>query len=218
MHDDVGQLLKRIWSKEYKFREKDLDYLRGIFLIKNLIDTNDHYTYTHSIQVSRYAYLIGRAMNMGKTQLEELLLTALLHDIGKSRLSVGIILKKEPLTPEEYEEIKKHVYCGAEIVRNYKFSEGLYRNILYHHERWDGKGYPLGLKGKKIPLISRIVTVADSFDAMTTNRPYKAGMSLDVALEELRKHSNKQFDGEIVQVFINMIQRERDWRKSLLYG
>lgn len=222
MHDDVWLLSKKIWTREYKVFEKDLDYLRGIFLIKNLIDVNDHYTYTHSVQVSRYAYLIGREMNMNKNQLGELFLTALMHDIGKSKLSMDIILKKDSLTLQEYEEIKKHVFYGAEIVRNYKFSRDLYRNILFHHERWDGKGYPLGLKGKEIPLISRIVTVADSFDAMTTNRSYKAGMSLEAALQELRKHAYRQFDGEIVQAFIGIVHREGDWRntngKVLRYG
>jgi putative nucleotidyltransferase with HDIG domain len=214
MHDDVRLLLKKIGSKGFNGYDKDLDYLRGIFLIKKLIDANDHYTYIHSVQVSRYAYLIGLELNMNENELRDLFLTALLHDVGKSKIPIETIFKKGPLTLQEKEEIKKHVFYGAEIVRNYTICKDLYRNILFHHERWDGGGYPLGLKGDEIPLISRIITLADAFDAMTNDRPYNAGMSLEVALQELRNQAGKQFDGEIVQAFINLILRERNWRNS----
>ncbi|MGI6227538.1 MAG: HD-GYP domain-containing protein, partial [Peptococcales bacterium] len=174
MHYDVKNLTHQIWSNGIKNYKENLDYLRGLFIIKNLLDTKDHYTYIHSVHVSRYAYLIGRELKLSEKELQELYLTALLHDIGKSEIPTDILLKNDHLTQQEYIEVKKHVFFGAEIVKDYKIYENLSQNILYHHERWDGEGYPLGLKGKEIPLISRIVNLADSFDAMTTVRPYKA--------------------------------------------
>lgn len=205
-------LQKFLWSDNvikifFKKNSENRDYLRGIFLIKKFLDIRDHYTYHHSINVSRYAYLLGREVGMDQEGLKELVISGLLHDIGKAKVPLNILLKPGRLDNHEYELIKKHVQFGADIVSSYSQFRHLRENILYHHERYDGLGYPSGLHGDNIPLASRIIGLADSFDAMTTDRPYKGGVSLEHALRELVDNANSQYDASLVKRFINLVLR-----------
>lgn len=208
MHYDVRDLYKETWA--HRDSGDNLDYLRGIFAIKSLLNSKEHhYTFIHSVHVSTYAYLIGCELKLDKKKLKDLILTALLHDIGKAKIPKDILLKKGPLTLQEFEKVKKHAFYGAEIIKKIKPFEYLDHNILCHHERWDGKGYPFGLKNEEIPLFSRIVAIADSFDAMTTDRPYQNRISPGEALKKLQENANKQFDGELVKIFNDLMLKRR---------
>ncbi|NMA01190.1 MAG: HD-GYP domain-containing protein [Clostridia bacterium] len=211
MHTSITRLNQEIWEQEFKDLWDNLDYLRGIFLIKNILGGKEHfYTYTHSIHVSLYAYLIGQELMLDAPELNELVLTALLHDIGKAKVSKTILLKKGPLTTEEFGRVKSHVFFGADIIKRIKKFKHLDYNILCHHERWDGQGYPFGLKQEEIPLFSRIVAIADSYDAMTTERVYQKRVSQEEALKELTENANKQFSGELVKIFKDLILAKKD--------
>jgi HD-GYP domain-containing protein (c-di-GMP phosphodiesterase class II) len=137
-----------------------------------------------------------------------------LHDIGKFALPDEILKKPGPLTQQEWNIVKKHPVIGADYLKDIRIFQGkggVIEMVLYHHERWDGKGYPAGLKKREIPLGARIIAVADAFSAMTDNRPYREPLSFEEALEELKKGSGSQFDPEIVDIFLSMEERIRGW-------
>jgi HD-GYP domain-containing protein (c-di-GMP phosphodiesterase class II) len=137
--------------------------------------------------------------------IESLKIAAILHDVGKIAIPDHILLKPGRLTAEEFAVIRTHSEAGEKILRPILLFDQERRIILHHHERWDGKGYPAGLKGEEIPFLSRILMVADSFDAMTNARPYRPAMNLDYASEELRKNRDLQFDGRVVDAFLKQI-------------
>ncbi|MBE3579002.1 MAG: HD-GYP domain-containing protein [Caldanaerobacter subterraneus] len=155
----------------------------------------------HPMRVSKICEKIARALNMSYSETIELLLAAQLHDIGKLWIPKHILNKPENLNNEEWNIVKKHIFYGYEYVRGRKMSKSIAEAVLYHHERFDGQGY-IGLKGKEIPLFSRIISVADTFDVMINDRPYKKAVSIEEALEEIKRNSGTQFDPEIVDVFI----------------
>jgi HD-GYP domain-containing protein (c-di-GMP phosphodiesterase class II) len=133
---------------------------------------------------------------------------ALLHDIGKVGVDLSILNKPGRLTDEEYEIIKTHPMQGYEIIKPIKFLQDKFAAIKYHHERWDGTGYPEGLKGEEIPLEARIVSVADTFDAMTSTRSYRKALDKEIAIEEIKKNAGKQFDPRVVAAFLKIINKE----------
>ena len=127
---------------------------------------------------------------------------AVLHDIGKVGIKESVLQKAGPLTPEDWEEIKKHPEIGYRIAQNIPELSKIAEYILYHHERWDGTGYPRKLKAEEIPLLCRILAVGDAFDAMTSDRTYRKAMSKEMALEEIKRNAGKQFDPEVVRNFL----------------
>lgn len=149
-------------------------------------------------------------MNLDTETVKEIEFAGLMHDIGKIIISEDILNKPGKLTDVEYQEIKRHVECGYQILRSVDTYTSLAEYVLSHHERWDGCGYPRGLKGEEIPLIARIITVADSYEAMTAKRPYKEALSVDDTVDELIKHSGTQFDPDIVKVFIEKVLKRSD--------
>jgi putative nucleotidyltransferase with HDIG domain len=157
----------------------------------------------HQMRVSKICEEIARSLNMPYSSLLELLLAAQLHDIGKLWIPQQILDKPEKLNEEERKIIKKHVFYGYEYIKSKKMSNNIAEAVLYHHERFDGQGY-IGLNDKEIPLFSRIITVADAFDAMTNDRPYRKALSFEEALEEIKKNSGTQFDPEITDIFIKL--------------
>ena len=173
------------------------------------IDLKDAYTSGHSDRVARYAEAIAREMGLTGLDLEHVGVAGYLHDIGKITVDRAIINNPRPLTDKEFGELNKHVTTGFEILSNIRrpWDEIAYMTKC-HHEKVDGTGYPQGLRGDEIPLGSKIVTVADSFDAMMTDRPYRSRLSLDQALADLRKHTNKQFDGTVVAAFCRLLLKE----------
>ena len=165
------------------------------------------YTYGHVEKVVIYCRAIAEELNLSKSDKDTLIYGAYMHDIGKINIDEDILNKKMKLSDDEWMQLKKHPENGVEIIKSVKALKNVIPLILYHHERYDGKGYPNNLKGEEIPYLARILTIADSFDAMTTNRPYNVRKSFKEAVEELRKCSGTQFDKEIVEVFIKALSK-----------
>jgi putative nucleotidyltransferase with HDIG domain len=173
------------------------------------IDLKDTYTSGHSDRVARYAEAIAREMGVTGQDLEHIGVAGYLHDIGKITVDRAIINNPRPLTEKEFGELNKHVTTGFEILSNIRHP---WDEIAYmtkcHHEKVDGTGYPTGLRGDEIPLGAKIVTLADSFDAMMTDRPYRSRLSLDETLSDFRRQTGKQFDGEVVGAFCRLLLKE----------
>ncbi len=178
--------------------DKIKDYEQHIFSLVNIIEKRDSYTAGHTQRVAKYSLLIAKQMGFNDEKLDDLYRACMLHDIGKISTPDSILLKPGKLTPLEYEIIKEHVVVSYELLNEVDIYKNIAEIVRHHHEHYDGSGYPQGLKGDEIPILSQIMTVADAFDAMTTNRIYKTRKSVDVALKELQKLSGKQFHSEIV--------------------
>ncbi|WP_038001812.1 HD-GYP domain-containing protein [Thermoanaerobacter thermocopriae] len=157
----------------------------------------------HQMRVSKICEKIARALNIPYSETIELLLAAQLHDIGKLWIPKSVLNKPDKLTKEEKEIMKKHVGYGYNYIKSRKMGETVEEAVLYHHECFDGQGY-IGLKGEKIPLYSRIIAVADAFDVIINERPYKKVMSIEEAVKEIERNSGTQFDPEIVNIFIKL--------------
>jgi HD-GYP domain-containing protein (c-di-GMP phosphodiesterase class II) len=163
------------------------------------LDAKDSYTYGHSERVARIAVELGRELDLEEDEVGDIYLAGLLHDIGKIGVSDSILAKREPLTPEEFEHIKQHVTLGYSILVDLRQIRNLLPGVLYHHEHYDGSGYPDGLVGDKIPLLARILAVADAYDAMSTTRPYRQAMPYERVEEILAQGAGTQWDKRIVE-------------------
>lgn len=172
-----------------------------VYTLAETIEKRDPYTGNHTKRVMEYSLAIGKNLGLPEQDMARLQLGAVLHDIGKIGVRDSVLLKESSLTDEEFEQIKKHAVYGEEIISRIASLQSAIPGVKHHHEKFNGRGYPDGLKGEEIDLTARIIAVADSFDAMTTNRPYRQGLSLDEAFEELRKYSGSQFDPAIVDAF-----------------
>ncbi len=177
-----------------------------IYALAATVDAKDSYTYGHSRKVSEYAVALAEKLSLDSEKLSTVRAASLLHDIGKVGVPDSILNKKEPLTEEEWKPIKSHPKLGVEILRHVIDLANCLPAIMHHHERYDGSGYPAGLKGEKIPLEARILSVADSYDAMTSPRPYREQLKMEDAIDELRRCAGTQFDPEIVELFCNIIK------------
>ena len=166
-------------------------------------------TEEHAKRMEAHCHSIGRKLQLSAKEMDELSLLALLHDIGKVGINLGILQKPAPLTPAEWEEMKRHPEIGCRIAKATPGLASVADFILSHHERWDGKGYPQGLKEEEIPLVCRILAVADAFDAMTNDRVYRSAMNKEEAIAELEKYAGTQFDPAIVSLFIQTIKAEK---------
>jgi diguanylate cyclase (GGDEF)-like protein/putative nucleotidyltransferase with HDIG domain len=187
-------------AMQFKEELDAIEQLLKIFLSK------DVYTYRHSKRVFKYAVEFSKKLQLSEHEKQTLILGALIHDIGKLEVPRDIINKEGKLEPHEWEIMKKHVTWGKEILAADKRFEELIPLVELHHERYDGKGYPYGLKGEEIPKLARILCIIDSFDAMTTERPYQRTKTFEEAIEELRRCAGKQFDPTFVEPFIGMIK------------
>jgi len=189
--------------------EKDITLLTSIKTLISVINVKDRYTYGHTERVVMYAQLIGEKLRLSEDDMKTLKYGAYLHDIGKINIPEQILNKKMPLTSYEWEVLKQHPVSGVEIISPVEGLAKVKPVILYHHEHYDGNGYPSGLKGEEIPYLARIMTVVDSFDAMTSNRVYKPKKSFEESIEELRRCKGTQFDPEITEVFIEVLKENR---------
>ena len=183
-------------------------YLESIQTLRYTVEAKDTYTRGHSDRVSEYSILIGEKMGLSENDIQTLMVGGIFHDIGKIGISDSILLKETKLTDSEYNEIKKHPSIGKNILSNTKIFQNLIPIVYYHHERFDGTGYPEGLSGNEIPLLARIVSVADAFDAMTSKRSYRNDLSIPEAIEELKRCSGSQFDPNITKVFLDILNYE----------
>jgi len=202
--DAFNKLVRGLTAAEAETRSA---YVGAIRALAAALDARDAYTAGHSDRVSAISVLIGRRMGLPETELEVLRLGALLHDIGKIGVSDEILRKPGPLTPEEFEQLKRHPVLGARILRQVPFLEPHLPIVELHHESPDGRGYPFGLRGNDIPLAARIVHVADAYDAMTSARAYRPARGEAEAFIELQRYTGTQFDPACVEALLATIPR-----------
>jgi len=181
----------------------DTSHRETLEALVNALDAREHETQAHSKRVRDYTLYLAKKAGIDSQQLQVIGQGALLHDIGKIGVSDSILLKPGQLTPEEWLEMKKHPQIGYALLKDIPFLRGGSDIVLSHQERFDGTGYPRGLKKEEIPLGARIFAICDTFDCITSNRPYRSAKSMERAVEEIKKYSEIQFDPEIVSVFLN---------------
>lgn len=208
--DSIDSVLAEAEDKVYRQKMLSNSEVRKSMLenLKNNLEIKNVETERHTERVSKYCEKIAKALNLSDEMIEKSILIGKLHDIGKIGIPEHILLKPEKLNDEEYEIMKTHSEKGYRVANLIPEINHMAREILTHHERWDGNGYPLGLKGYEIPILSRIVAVADSFDAMTNDRPYSKGIDKNKAIKEIEINSGKQFDPEVVKAFLNIMKNE----------
>ena len=175
--------------------------------LTSVIDAKDSYTFGHSERVARIGLELGRHMGLPEEELSDIYLAGLLHDIGKIGIRDTVLLKTSQLTPEEFEHIKEHPVIGYNILAGLRPLRNLLPGVRSHHERYDGKGYPDGLAGERIPLLARILAVADSYDAMSTKRPYRDGLTRASVEEQFRKGAGTQWDGRVVEALMDCCEQ-----------
>ncbi|MEA2087837.1 MAG: HD-GYP domain-containing protein, partial [Candidatus Caldatribacteriota bacterium] len=200
-------LARRSFELYTKMRKVYLDTIRALAAA---IDAKDPYTKGHSERVAEMSVALAQELNLSGRDIENIEYTALLHDIGKIGIADNILGKNSSLTDKEFDKIKEHTIMGAKIIEPVDFLKNSYKAIYHHHEKYNGKGYPDGLKSEDIPLSARIIAVADTYDAMGSDRPYRKKLHKDKILKELKDQSGKQFDPEVVKAFISVLKRKRE--------
>lgn len=180
-------------------------FVDALLSLANAIEARDGYTGGHVERVTRYAVSTAAELGLGGEALRQLWVGALLHDVGKIGVPDQILKKSAALTDDEYREMKRHPEIGAAIMERSAFLRPAIDGVLHHQERWDGRGYPFGLKGEEISLAGRILSVADTFDAIVTTRPYRSRQSVEAAVAELRRCAGTQFDPIVVEAFVRAL-------------
>ncbi|AET68366.1 PAS domain S-box/diguanylate cyclase (GGDEF) domain-containing protein [Desulfosporosinus orientis DSM 765] len=214
--EKVQEILKKAEDHMYKRKLYESPSMRGktVTAIIDALYKKNSREERHSYKVSLLCKSMGQALGMMEGEIEELRTAGLLHDIGKIAIEDRILNKKEILTNSEWKEIKRHSEIGYRILSTVNDLSEIAEYVLYHHEKWDGSGYPKALKGYEIPIQSRIIAIADSYDAMTGERSYQRPLSEEKAIKELKKNAGSQFDPELVEVFINIIWESHDSDKD----
>jgi putative two-component system response regulator len=207
---EPGDLVRSLHGKLLRAAELEVAhigqaYLETVTVMANAVEGRDFYTRGHVDRVTTYALNLAKELHWPPDHIRILELGARLHDIGKVRVPDHILNKPGPLNDEEWTVMKKHPSIGARILRGITHLQPAMPYILYHHERWDGTGYPEGLKGREIPIEARLLAIVDVYDAITTRRPYHPAKSNQEVIELLKSESGKHFDPDLVPIFINMI-------------
>ena len=206
----AGTILERLFAEEHILKT----YQETLDLLLEALSAREHGTAEHTDRVTRWAMVLGRELGLNEDEMSILYWGALLHDIGKIGVPDSILQKPSALTDEEWNWMRQHPQIGARILSRSHFLESALEVVQYHHERWDGQGYPEGLRGTEIPRLARIFAVVDAFDAMTSDRPYRKAMSVEEALIELERNRGTQFDPEVVDVFVHLIRTRPDILKE----
>ncbi len=191
-----------------QFAEQQRAYSATMEALCQAVETKDFYTRGHSERVSRGSGMIASEIGMRPDRAEAIRYAGMLHDVGKLGVPTKVLQKEGALSEEEYAAIQLHPMRGLEIVREIGFLDEALTGIMHHHERIDGKGYPMGLAADEIPEFARVIAVADAFDSMTSNRSYRQARGIDEAVSELRRGSGSQFDPALVDAFISALERE----------
>jgi putative nucleotidyltransferase with HDIG domain len=199
-----GPLLLARYSFKLYIEMRNL-YLSTIQALNKTVEAKDPYTSGHANRVEKFAVELAKAYHLPFESIQNLKTASILHDIGKIGIHDEILNKASRLTQEEYQEIMRHPAIGAEIISKVNFLSDITTIVKHHHERYDGKGYPDGLSGEDIPIEAAILTIADSYDAMTSDRPYRTAMTPEEALSELQKNAGTQFHPDLVKVFVSII-------------
>lgn len=203
----IAYVVRTLLEKNQKEEE---NLLTLITLVSKSIDARDNYTSFHSQNVAYYSREIGRALKLSCRECDHLYIGGLLHDFGKIGIPEEILNKPSPLTNEEYIIIQKHPVIGYDMLKQVSyFKENCILDmVLHHHEKYDGSGYPYGLQGEEIPLVARIMAVADAFDAMTSNRVYRNQKNIDFAINQISKGKGNQFDPNVAETFLQLIKKQ----------
>ncbi len=180
-----------------------------IFTLAQRAEARDTYTRGHLRRLEHYSKQLALAAGVSKDELVIIRYGAVLHDIGKLRISDTILTKPGPLTSEEFAELKRHPEHGIQMIAHLRFAQQVSPIVLGHHEKWNGRGYPQELAGEEIPLGARIVAIADSYDAMTTDRPYRRALTQQEALRRLRARAGEQWDPQLVELFCSLIEQDK---------
>ena len=200
-----------------KTREMERITIQAIMTVANTVDAKDDYTKGHSMRVAAYAEAMARRLGWSEEEVQNTYYVAILHDVGKIGVPDAVLNKPFKLTDVEFRLIQGHTVMGAEILKDFKMFPNVDVGARYHHERYDGKGYPEGLKAESIPLVARIIALVDSYDAMTSNRVYRRRLSDDVVMQELEKGKGSQWDPDLVDIFLELIREgalERQWMQE----
>jgi len=186
--------------------QSEMELLSSVRTLLSIINAKDRYTYGHSERVLEYATLLAKSYGLSEEEVRFIQYGAYLHDIGKIEIDINILNAAGKITEDEWSILKKHPYWGSEIIRPIKSLEKARLYVLYHHENYDGTGYPQGIRGTEIPLGARIIRIADSFDAMTTDRPYKKGKSPEAACSEILSMAGSHYDPELARLFVKIVE------------
>jgi len=206
MSEVITEQKKELFKYTQELEEAYISILRVLAMA---IDARDPYTLGHSARVALNSLMIGEEIGLNKTEIEELEIASLFHDVGKLKTPDSILFKNRSLEGREYDEIRHHPEDGAEILRKVKSLQKYAPPVRHHHEYYNGKGYPDGLDGDKIPLYAAIISIADTFDAMTSTRPYRKALSKEEAFKELEKGAGKQFHPGLVKAFLKALENGR---------
>ncbi|MCR5094456.1 MAG: HD-GYP domain-containing protein [Lachnospiraceae bacterium] len=214
---DLSEVAANANRMKIRYLQEERRKIRNLFeetaeALVSAIDAKDRYTHGHSSRVARYSERIARLAGMSDSECDDVYFAALLHDVGKIGIPDSIINKDGRLTEDEYAVVKRHPEIGRAILANISHTSDLTVGAHYHHERYDGKGYPEGLKGDKIPAVARIIAVADSYDTMTSRRSYRNPIPQAIAREEFVKGAGTQFDPEFAQIMVQLIDQDEDYR------
>ncbi|NUW45075.1 HD-GYP domain-containing protein [Nonomuraea rhodomycinica] len=191
-----------------QYHAQQRSYDATIAALCQAVETKDYYTRGHCTRVSAASSMIAQEIGMGQERLRAIRYAGMLHDVGKLGVPTKVLQKEGPLTEEEFAAIQLHPMRGLEIVRGIDFLDEAYAGIMHHHERHDGRGYPMGLAGDEIPEFARIIAVADAFDSMTSDRSYRGARPVEVAVQELRKNAGTQFDPVMVSAFVKALEHQ----------
>lgn len=199
---DINEKLSETYQK------LEQSYLESIQTVRYTVEAKDTYTRGHSDRVSAFSVMLGKKLGLSKEDLHKLEIGGLFHDVGKIGVPDNILQKSDSLTEEEYSEIKSHPTIGAHILSTATIFKDIIPIVKYHHENYDGTGYPSRLKGNEIPYLARITTVVDSFDAMTSRRVYRNSLSIQSVIDEIAKNKGTQFDPEIADAFLDILRND----------
>jgi len=205
----AGQLAMAIDNARV-YSDLEGHFLGTITALAAAVDAKDPYTFGHSSGVTDHAIAIAQGLGLTEREIETLRKASILHDIGKIGIDGSILNKPGPLDAEEREIMQQHPSIGANILGSLDFLEDVVPIVFYHHEHFDGRGYPAGMAGEDIPLGARIISVADAYNAMTSDRPYRSALGLAQATRELKAHAGTQFDPKVVDVFLPILARSAD--------
>jgi len=217
-HNEIGELARNfnvmstsieqaVEQLKKAAHENHLLFINSVRMLAAAIDAKDPYTRGHSERVARYSIAIGKNLSLPEKEMRNLRISALLHDVGKIGIDDRILRKPGALSDEEFEVMKQHPAKGAAIMSGVAQLIDIIPGMKYHHEKWSGGGYPEGLEGDHIPMQARIVAIADTFDAMTTNRPYQKAMELAYVVEKIKSFAGTRFDPRVVDAFVNAVKR-----------
>jgi HD-GYP domain-containing protein (c-di-GMP phosphodiesterase class II) len=217
-HNEIGELASNfnvmstaiehsIEQLKKAAHENHLLFINSIRMLAAAIDAKDPYTRGHSERVARYSIAIGKNLNLNERDMKNLRISALLHDVGKIGIDDRILRKPGALSDDEFEVMKQHPAKGAAIMSGAAQLTDCIPGMKYHHEKWSGGGYPENLQGEQIPMQARIVAIADTFDAMTTNRPYQKAMELSYVVEKIKSFGGSRFDPKVVDAFVQAVKR-----------